>query len=178
MKEVESRRSIRRYQKREVSEEIILEILEAARLAPSGSNTQPWQFIIIRSEKQKERITAVDHNQRWMLSAPVFIVCVGDIRCRIKDSDGMELDETSPLPELKLVIRDMAIAAEHILLKAEQLGLGSCWTGWYEQKEMREVLGIPTDKYVVGVITIGYADENPKARPRKALSELIRYERW
>ena len=87
-----------------------------------------------------------------MLSAPVFIVCVADIRCRIKEDVDVSLNENSPQEEFKQIIRDTSISVEHILLGA--------------------------DKYVAGIITLGYANETPKARPRKKLEELIHYENW
>lgn len=176
--EIESRRSIRRYLNKPVEPEKLQELFESARLAPSGSNTQPWVFIAVTNQTRKEQLCAADHQQNWMLGAPVFIVCVADIRCRVAAETPAELDENSPLPELKLVIRDTAIAMEHILLAAEHLGLAACWTAWFEQKDVRPVLNIPPDKYVCGIVTLGYADEAPKQRPRKPLETMLRYETW
>ena len=143
--EIESRRSIRRYLNKPVEPEKLQELFESARLAPSGSNTQPWVFIAVTNQTLKEQLCVADHQQNWMLGAPVFIVCVADIRCRV--------------------------AAEH-------LGLAACWTAWFEQKDVRPVLNIPPDKYVCGIITLGYADEAPKQRPRKPLETMLRYETW
>lgn len=100
-----------------------------------------------------------------MLIAQVFIVCVADISCRIENTEGILLDENSSCPELKLIIRDAAICIENMLLEAEYIGLGACWTGWFEQKDVRKILNIPDDKYVCGIITVGYKDENPSKRP-------------
>ncbi len=105
-------------------------------------------------------------------------MCVADIRCRIKTDQAISLTEESALPELKLIIRDCAIAIEHILLEAESMGLASCWTADFKQEEMRPVLGIPEDKYVVGVITIGYSKEMHRATQRRSLESMIRYEKW
>lgn len=178
MKEILDRRSIRKYLKKEVSKEEIMSVLEAARLAPSGSNTQPWRFIVVTSQETKEKIAQADHNQKWMLEAPVFIVCVADISCRVPESDGLLMDEMNPCHELKQIIRDSAIAIENLLLQATHQGLGTCWTGWYEQKEMKDILNIPSDKYVAGVITLGYAAENPAMRKRKELDEIVSFEQW
>jgi nitroreductase len=178
LKQIENRRSIRKYPDKPVEDEKILEILESARLAPSGSNTQPWSFIIVKSGDTKEKLSAADHNQKWMLAAPVFIVCVADIRCRIPEGVTIRLDENSPEPELKQIIRDTAIAMEHILLEAENLGLAACWTAWFEQDAVRPILNIPEDKYVCGIITLGYGGETVKQRPRKALVNMIQYEKW
>jgi nitroreductase len=178
IKQIESRRSVRKYLPKEVEEEKLLNILESARLAPSGHNTQPWDFIIVRSQETKEKLAAADNDQKWMLSAPVFLICVADIRCKLDNTDGIRLDEYSPEPELKLIIRDTAIAITHILLEAENQGLASCWTGWYKQRDVRAILNIPDDKYVCGIVTLGYGAHSPKPRPRKSMEEMIRYEKW
>lgn len=178
MKEILDRRSVRKYLNKEITKEEILLVLEAARLAPSGSNTQPWRFVVVTSQDTKEKIVQVDHNQKWMLDAPVFIVCVADISCRIPDSDGLLMDETQSCYELKQIIRDTAIAIENILLQATHMGLASCWTGWYEQNEMKTVLNIPSDKYVVGIVTLGYAAEEQALRKRKKLDEIVSFEHW
>lgn len=178
LEEIRDRRSIRKYLNKEISQEDILTVLEAARLAPSGSNTQPWRFVVVTSQGTKERLAQADHNQKWMTDAPVFIVCVADVSCRIPDAEGLLMDESEACHELKQVIRDTAVAIEHILLQATQIGLASCWTGWYEQSEIKEILGIPSDKYVVGVVTLGYGAENPSPRKRKELKELVCFEQW
>jgi nitroreductase len=178
MEEIKMRRSIRKYTDRPVEEEKITRLLESARLAPSGSNTQPWHFILVKSDATRQKLAEASHNQKWMLSAPVFIVCVADIRCRIQDAAGLSLREDSPQEELKQIIRDTAISVGHILIEANHLGLGSCWVAWFTQDEIRPLLHIPADKYVVGIVTLGYADESPKARPRKPLEELTHRESW
>lgn len=178
IKEIQTRRSIRKYSNKPVEDEKILQLIESARIAPSGSNTQPWHFIIVKSESTREKISKVSHDQKWMNTALVHIVCVADIRARIKDDVELSLNENSPQPEVKLIIRDATIAIEHIVLEAENLGLGTCWVAWFTQEDIRPILDIPSDKYVVGVITVGYADEMPKARPRKKLEEIIHYENW
>lgn len=178
MKEIETRRSIRKYTDKPVEDEKITALLESARYAPSGSNTQPWHFILVKSDLTRRKLAEASHNQKWMLTAPLYIVCVADIRCRIEDSAGLALDENSPQDELKKIIRDTAVAAGYILLEANHLGLGACWVAWFTQNEIRHILNIPADKYVVGIITVGYADECPDARRRKALDEFTHYENW
>ncbi|MBN7575170.1 MULTISPECIES: nitroreductase family protein [Clostridium] len=177
IKEIEMRRSIRKYSSKPVEDEKINELLESARLAPSGNNTQPWHYIVVKSEEMRRKIVEASHNQKWMFTAPVFIVCVADIRCRIKKGD-VYLDDNSPQDELKRIIRDTSISTGYMLLEANNLGLGVCWVAEFTQEEIRPVLNIPSDKYVVGVLTIGYPDETPKARPRKRLEDMIHYESW
>ncbi|MCL2372677.1 MAG: nitroreductase family protein [Defluviitaleaceae bacterium] len=178
IKEIATRKSTRKYNAKPVEDEKILQLIESARHAPSGSNTQPWHFIIVKAEETKAQIVKADGNQNWMMAAPVFIVCVADIRCRIKDDAEIFLDEASGLKELKQIIRDTAVAIEHILLAAENMGLASCWTAYFEQKDMWPILGIPSDKYVVGVVTIGYSNDGGKPAPKRALESMIRYEKW
>jgi nitroreductase len=96
----------------------------------------------------------------------------------VETEPGLYLDETSPHWELKRAIRDTAIAVENILLEADAQGLGTCWVGFFVQSEIRPVLGIPDDKFVLAVIPIGHPAEQPAARPRKPLSDIVRYENW
>ena len=148
--EIRIRRSIRKYLDKPVNDESINQLLESARLAPSGDNTQPWHFIIVKSDRIKQQVATVSHNQKWMLSAPVFIVCVADVRSRINENIDLTIDESSPQEEVKRIIRDTSIAIEHLILEAVHLGLGTCWVAWYTQQDIRPILQIPTDKYVVG----------------------------
>jgi len=178
MEQIKARRSIRKYLPNPVADEKIFQLLESARIAPSGSNTQPWHFVIVKSDQTRQELAKASHNQQWMLSAPVFIVCVADIRCRIEDDIEISVDENSPIEEMKQVIRDTSIAIEHIILEAVNLGLGTCWVAWFTQDEIRPIIQIPADKYVVGILTLGYADETPQPRPRKKLAEIIHYEKW
>lgn len=179
LKEIQNRRSIRKYTDKEVEQEKIIELLDAARIAASGSNTQPWNFIIVKSEKVKEELAKFSHNQSWMLTAPVFIVCVADISCRIKENNkNMYLDENSPQEEVKQIIRDTSIAITNIMIQAVNLDLSTCWVAWFRQKEIRPILNIPNDKYVVGILTLGYADESPNPRPRKSIEDIIHFEKW
>jgi len=175
---IQNRRSIRKYKDQPVEEEILLKIIDCGRLAPSDTNTQPWNFIIVRSEEMRTKLAQVSHKQDWMLSAPVFIVCVADIRVATTDIGPLHINEETSGIAPKQIILDTAIAGENIVLAAESMGLGTCWVSWYVQDEIRPVLGIPSDKYVVAIITMGYPDQTPKPRPRRSLEEVIRYERW
>jgi nitroreductase len=175
---IQNRRSIRKYKDQQVEEDVLLKILDCGRLAPSDTNTQPWNFIIVRSEEMRTKLAQVSHKQDWMLAAPVFIVCVADIRVTTTETGPLDINEDTPGIAIKQIILDTAIAGENIVLAAESLGLGTCWVSWYVQDEIRPVLGIPTDKYVVAIITMGYKDQAPKQRPRRSLEEVVRYERW
>ncbi len=175
---IQQRRSIRKYKDQQVDEETILKIIDCGRLAPSDSNTQPWNFIVVRSEEMRTKLAHISHEQDWMLAAPVFIVCVADIRVATAETGPLDINEDTTGIATKQIILDTAIAGENIVLAAESLGLGTCWVTWYIQEEIRPILGIPNDKYVVAIITMGYKDQTPKQRPRRTLDEVIRYERW
>jgi nitroreductase len=178
MVEMEKRRSIRKYKSIPVEESKLEAMINSALLAPSGDNTQPWRFIVVDDADVKRKVAQAAHKQGWMETAPVFIVCVADIRSRIKGTEEIDLDEETPLFELKQIIRDTAIAVDHMALEAVHQGLGTCWVSWYKQNEIRPTLGIPKDKYVLSVLTVGYSDEDPKPRPRRPASELVRRNTW
>ena len=178
LREILSRRSIRKYENKSVEEEKLSEILESCRLAPSGNNTQPWRLIVVKSEEMRNKIAEVSNNQTWMTQAPVYIVCVADSSCRVDNSDSIKIDENSSEFMVKQLIRDTTIGADYMTLQAEALGLGTCWVAWFNQKDIRPLLGIPEDKFVVCILTIGYSAGNPKQRPRKSLEEIVKYERW
>ncbi len=175
---IASRRSVRKYTTASISDEQIATLLESARLAPSGSNRQPWQFIVVRSVKKKQQIIEASHHQDWMLNAPVFIACVADPTPRLKGRPSFAIDDNSPEPVVKKIIRDTSIAVEHLVLQAESMGLATCWVGYFSQGDIRPILEVPPDKYVLAVITVGYADEQPAAMPRKPLPEMVHYESW
>jgi nitroreductase len=175
---IERRRSIRKYLNTPVEDEKLQAILEAARLAPSGNNKQPWRFIVLKREENRLAAARATGNQMWIAEAPVVIVGVADVAARGVESAGLVLDEHSPDWDLKRAIRDTAIATEHILLEAENQGLGTCWCGMFEQAVIRKVLGVPEDKFVLAVIPLGYAAQAPSARPRKSLDKIVSFEGW
>ena len=175
---IEHRRSVRSFQPKPVEEEKLYQVLQAARLAPSSNNKQPWRFIVVREESQRQALARADHNQSWMLSAPLFIVCVADLAARMSNTITLVVDEHSDLWELKRVIRDTAIATGYLLLEADALGLATCWTGFFKQAEVRPILNLPGDKFVVAIVAFGYPAEEPKPRPRLPLAKLVRFERW
>ena len=178
MQEIRNRRSIRRYLPRQVESEKIKQLIEAARLAPSGSNCQDWHFILVQSEEIRRQVVAACPRQSWMVSAPVLIVCIAGIDQRDPSLKGVPLNEESPYPSLKMAIRDLAIAVQQMTLEATHMGLGSCWVGSLSREQLRSVLGIPVDKYPLAVLAVGYPAEDPPARPRKPVTEILHLEHW
>ncbi|MDW7676240.1 MAG: nitroreductase family protein [Bacillota bacterium] len=173
-----NRRSIRKYLDKPVEEDKLHQMLESARWAPSGNNTQPWRFILVKSEEMRKKLAQLSHQQKWMVSAPVHLVCIADPSPRYNGRIGPRVNENSPENELKQAIRDTAIAAEHVVLEAENQGLGTCWVAWFVQEEIRPVLNIPEDKYVVAIITIGYPEASSSPTPRRKMEDLVFDESW
>ena len=178
MNPIARRRSIRKYLAKPIEETTVLSLLESARVSPSGSNTQPWHFIVVRDESIKQALAKVSHNQEWMLSAPLFIACVADMRALVQTDEEIRIDEMSPQNEVKRIIRDTAIATEHIVLEATNQGLGTCWVAWFVQNEIRPILGLSADKYLVAILTVGYPAEEPTQRKRSELKDMVHYDRW
>ncbi|MEG0284333.1 MAG: nitroreductase family protein [Erysipelotrichales bacterium] len=177
MKEIYDRRSIRDYSEKEVSQEQLEQVIDAARHAPSGSNTQPWRFIVVKDTKKREELSFISEKQEWMNKAPISIVCIAEGSVRGIEEDQL-LDEETPGHQAKRLVRDTSIAITHLILEAEHLGLSTCWVGWYEQEDIKKVMNLPQNTYVVGVITLGYAKNKVKARKRKELNEILFYEEY
>jgi nitroreductase len=156
-KVVEKRRSIRRYKPDPVPDDLIREILESVRVAPSASNRQPCHFIIVKDAEKKRALGL----REWVAEAPVIVVGCAD---------------SSLSPTWHLV--DFAIAFEHIILAATNLGLGTCWLGRLENETIKKALNIPDHIKVVAVTPLGYPAEPPEPKARKALSEMVHYERF
>jgi nitroreductase len=175
------RRSIRRYTADEVMPDDLAAMLEAGHLAPSGNNTQPWRFIIIRDAAQKARLAEVAGNQRWMLAAPLSIAVVADPTVKLSSSapkPDFTKEGPAQLTALIKSVRDATIAADHIVLAATDLGYGTCWVAKFEQDAVREALDVPPPCYVVALITIGRPAETPAPTPRYPLAELTFAERY
>jgi nitroreductase len=182
---VRARRSIRLYSRKLVSAKLVNEILEAGRLAPSGCNVQPTRYFIIRSAKTKQRIMAKRvFLQDWVYTAPIILVFCGD-PSSYKSLDGMKYqidDRTLPskltemLPYLSdtpnRLIRDISISSAFSVLRAQELGLGTCYIGLVRKKLLKSMLKIPKAYIIPFAMAIGYPAENPQQRPRKELIYL------
>jgi len=173
---IEQRRSIRKFTADPLDEKTVLELLAAAHCAPSGNNSQPWRFLVVEDPALRERLARVCHGQLWMAQAPVHIVICADLSAR--EGSGERFDEETPGMDAKRVIRDTAIAADHLMLRAVELGLGTCWIGWYLQDEIRPLLAIPEQVFVLGVLIVGKPAEAPGPRPRYPLAKLVYRETW
>ena len=165
---IKTRRSIRSYKKTPIPEDALKRVMEAARIAPSGSNRQLWKFYIVESEEKKRLVAEACSGQTWIAGAPKVIVAVG---WKFPYSRGGYMGEMS-------FIMDVSIAFTHLVLAARAEGLGTCWIGDFSNEEVKKALGLPADEYVVAVTPIGYTDkgvfsENTKRKSLEEITERI-----
>ena len=152
---IRKRKSIRKFNVGSLTDEQLRTLMEAAQWAPSASNMQPYEFIIVKDDKLKAELVKNASIQRFITSAAVVFVGIGD-----------------PTREKWYKI-DLAIAMEHLALQAAELGLGSCWIGSFAEQKVKEILKIPADKQVIALLPIGIPGEDPPARSRKSLDNLF-----
>ncbi len=167
MEAIKKRYSVRSYQDRAVETEKLDSILEAARLAPSASNRQEWRFVVVQDKGIRQRLMQAAKDQAFVGQAPVVIAA-----CAKTDSHIMTCGQQCyPI--------DVAIAVEHMALKATEEGLGTCWVGAFYEDKVKEILGIPQDIRVVAFLVLGYPVKlRPNPKDRLRLKEIVMYERW
>lgn len=172
---IKQRVSVRKYSSKPVSRELIDQCLEAARLAPSACNSQPWSFIVVDDEKTKNEIvkksmSGIYSSNKFVMTAPVLIVAITEHSTYIARMGGM-------LRHVKYNLIDIGIACQHLVLQAEEMGLGTCWLGWFDEKAVKKVLGLSKSTKVDVMISLGYPVEDlpAKKRIRKPLEEMRRY---
>jgi nitroreductase len=153
---VEKRRSIRKYKPSGIPKEHLERILEAARLAPSAGNRQPWRFIVVRSPERKKLLAEASQKQMFLADAGAVVVALAD-------------PEASP----KWFKQDVMIALEHMVLASISLGYGTCWIGAFEEVQVKQLLGVPERVSVVALLSVGLPDEKPQPRPRKEFDEIF-----
>ena len=174
---VHRRRSVRRYAGKPVPKEDILKCLEAARLAPSACNSQPWYFLVIDEPALKDRIadrifSGIYSMNKFAKDAPVLVAVVSE-RSRLLASIGGQVRDT----RYRLV--DLGIASEHLILQAEELGIGSCWIGWFDEKALKKEMKIPQNKKIDVVISLGYpAEDKVVPKIRKSLEEISSFNQY
>ncbi|OPY26142.1 MAG: nitroreductase A [Methanomassiliicoccales archaeon PtaU1.Bin030] len=156
---IRTRRSVRRYKKKDIPDNVLREILEAARLAPSAANRQAWELIVVKDPELKARLVPLCKNQKFVEECSVFLVAVED-------------------PQQKWSRVDVTIMMDHITLAAHEKGLGTCWIGAFDREKVGEALGVPGNRLVTVCLTLGYPDESPEARPRKSMDELVYENRY
>jgi nitroreductase len=173
-----SRQSVRRYAKTPVEPEKLNKCLEAARLAPSASNSQPWTFIVVDQEPLRTEVANATFSKiklinKFTVQAPVLIVIVMEKAKLITRLAMMVKKKEWPLI-------DIGISAEHFCLQAAELGLGTCMIGWFEEVKIKKLLQIPLDKSIGLLISVGYAVEGypQRTKIRKTTEEIVRYNKY
>ncbi len=193
---IEKRRSIRKFKRDPVPDEYIMALIEAARLAPSASNTQPWRFKIVLDDEKKAKLAEAAYHQSFVAQAPVVLVCCADLHGYFEGitARSQEFGKEGALEETMMrVLREraeqlktmnvqelapgiafnVAIAIEHIVLRALDFGLGSCWVRMLDEQKIKAIFGWKNNIHVVALLPLGYPDEAPAPRKRRAVEEII-----
>lgn len=161
---LKSRRSIRVYQDRPIPNDLLLQILEAGRWAPTGANLQPWHFIVVTDPETRRRIGEVTRflfiKSSHVEKAPVVIVLGFNTR---KGKYGRY---------------DVTLAGGNMMTMATNLGLGTCWIGAFDERKVKEILEIPDNIEVIALLTLGYPDEKTEIPPRVELEKIVHWESW
>jgi len=166
MEAIRQRRSIRAYEDRPIEEEKLQAVLDAGRLAPSACNRQEWRYIVVRDPAMRADLAEAANGQKFVGEAPVVLVA-----CAKTDGHKMSCGEACyPI--------DVAISLDHITLKAVEEGLGTCWIGAFDQPAVKKLLNIPEDVRVVQLMPLGYPADEPAARSRLSLDEIVIPEKW
>jgi len=160
------RRSVRRMKGTPLPSGTVERLFEAARLAPSWANTQCWDFIAVTDPEKRAALAQAGGPKNAMPVAPLIVVA-----CARPEASGNRAG-------LGYFMLDMGIAIEHLILEATSLGLGTCWVGWFDEEVVRRALGIPPEVRVVAMVPVGYPDEEPPERPRRALEEILSWNGW
>ena len=173
---IAKRRSVRTYDSRPVPHDDIMAICKAAQAAPSAYNSQTWRFIVVTDRLTIEKICREAMRpiipNKWLAQAPVVIV-----GCSQLDIIANRLG--SSITGIEYYQIDLGIAMEHMVLKATELGLGTCWIGWFKEKKMKQLLEIPDKIKVSILLTVGYPKNEPTPKKtRKPLYKILFFDRW
>jgi nitroreductase len=163
---IKSRRSIRLYQEKKIEKAKLDKVLEAVRLAPSANNRQEWKFIVVKDNDTRERVADAASGQTFIGQAPVVIVA-----CATESQSIM----TCGQPRYTV---DVTISMSFMILQAQELGLGTCWIGAFNESSVKEILDIPDDIRVVALTPLGYPMQDPIARPRKAIEQIVCFDKY
>ena len=163
---IEKRYSVRAYKPDPVEDDKLQQVLEAARLAPTAANRQPFQLIVIHTAGREAELKRI-YNRDWFVQAPLVICACGTPAQGWVRRDGKNYNDV-----------DVAIAMDHLILAAANLGLGTCWIAAFDPTAAREVLHLPDDVEPIAFTPLGYPADQPGPKKRKALSKLVRCESW
>lgn len=163
---IKHRYSVRRYRPDTVDEQLLHQVLEAGRLAPTAANRQAFRLIVIRTAGNEEALKRIYPND-WFVNAPLVLCACGIPDGNWVRGDGKNYNDV-----------DVAIVMDHIILQAADLGLGTCWIGAFDAAAARNLLQLPPGVEPIAFTPLGYAADDPRPKQRKELEELVSYERW
>lgn len=159
IKIIKSRRSVRKYLDKEIPKEVLEDIVDCGRLAPSGYNKQPWIFVVVVDKEIKEKVAEASISGKFIKDAGACIA----VFCE-KDAET--------------ALEDASAATENMIICAQTYGLGTCWVNTYKKAnspKIKEILNCPEDMELMTLIAVGYPAEEPKNPPKKSLSEVLRW---
>jgi len=165
---IKKRRSVRAYTSEEVSDDKVEMLIEAARLAPSAGNVQPWEFVIVKNAETKQRLSDAALHQTFIEKAPVVIVVCADVA---RSSWGYGNRGAN-----LYCLQDTAAATENMLLAAQALELATCWVGAFHEDEVAKVINTPMNVRPVAIIPVGHPAETTRVRPKRSLREIVHHE--
>ncbi len=178
---IQKRRSVRKFLPRAVEREKIVKCLEAARLAPSACNAQPWRFIVVDDEGVKDKLGSsfggIYKINAFCRQAPVLVVIISDRRRFMTAMSRTCAAVGAALQRTRYYLMDIGIAGEHFVLQAEELGLGTCWVGWFNERAIKRVLNIPRYEKVEGLIAMGYhrGGKGPSEHDRRPMERIASF---
>jgi nitroreductase len=174
-----ARRSVRTFSSQTVSDNLVKQVVECGRVAPSWKNWQGWHFIVVRD---KDKIAEIVDNggvfgNKWLRNAPALLIACGD-PAKSGDMNGVSY-----------ITVDVSIALDHIVLAATELGLGTCWVGIFDAAKLKEALGIPGSQRIIALTPLGYPADGMSVRERlsrmaagskrrKPIEEILHFEQW
>jgi nitroreductase len=171
-----SRQSDRKYSNKPVAEEQLNRIIEAGRMAPSACNAQPWRFIVVTDPEIIEQVARAASAKILGMNAFVAQAMAIIVIVREKPNFSSKIGGSIKSKDYSLI--DIGIASENICLQAKAEGLGSCMIGWFDEDEVRKILGIPKKKRVELIITLGYSLSDQRTKKRKPKDEVVGYNKY
>ncbi len=163
---IKARYSVRGYTSDPVEDEKLNAILEAARIAPTAANRQPFHIIVIHTEGRQEELRRM-YDREWFIEGPLIIVVCGE-----ESKAWVRHDKAN------YGVVDAAIVMDHIILEATNQGLGTCWIGAFNAEAAREILCLPKDVDPIVMTPLGYPNDESRPKVRKPIEDLVRYDHW
>lgn len=169
---IKKRRSTRKYLSDPVPRELIERCIEAATYAPTACNTQSWRFIVVEGDLKRELVEKALGGfivpNSFAIGAPVIVVIATDMNLVTHRIGGK-------LKRIDYHLIDAGIAGEHFVLQATELGLGTCWIGWFDKKAAKRLLGLPAGWDIPAMLTVGHPADKPAEKSRKSVDEVAEF---